>query len=89
MSSPSDAVYVVKERCAHSLGWSAGGFGEDKNQEQPMRSPSVHLATLTKLELCAIRKAENRYKLAQNTRFYRVEVAPVDKDMFVSATRKI
>jgi hypothetical protein len=86
--SPSDAVYVVKERCAHSLGWSTGGSGEDKNQEGG-RSPAVHLATLTKLELCAIRKAENRYKLAQNTRFYRVEVTPVDKDMFVSAARKI
>ncbi|VBB28189.1 unnamed protein product [Acanthocheilonema viteae] len=42
--------------------------------------PNWLMAVTTRLELCKIRKTDNRYNLKVGTKFYRVEVEPLQID---------
>lgn len=69
--STSPFMHFVKESCLRRMGVTL---------DDQTNRPNWLLAVTSRLELCQIRKADNRYNLATGTRFYRVEVGPLSTD---------
>uniref|UniRef100_A0A0N5C6U7 ATG11 domain-containing protein n=1 Tax=Strongyloides papillosus TaxID=174720 RepID=A0A0N5C6U7_STREA len=65
LSCSTNVLYFVKETSVERLGLS--------NQDAKKRRHSM-IATVSSLEKCQIRRANNRYKLPVGTQFYRVDV---------------
>ncbi|KAI6233678.1 RB1-inducible coiled-coil protein 1 [Aphelenchoides fujianensis] len=66
--SVCSSLYFVKQRSLRRL-------GVDPNAAPPQNT--MLFARIANVELCETKKAPNRYNLPPNTRFYRVDVAPM------------
>ncbi|CAD5221168.1 unnamed protein product [Bursaphelenchus xylophilus] len=70
--STTGTLYFVKPRSLRRLGI---------DQNNPAPKFTLLFARVLGVELCETKKAPNRYNLAANTRFYRVDVAPMPATM--------
>ncbi|CAD5215210.1 unnamed protein product [Bursaphelenchus okinawaensis] len=70
--STTGTLYFVKQRSLRRL-------GIDPNNPTPKFT--LLFARVLGVELCETKKAPNRYNLAANTRFYRIDVAPMPSSM--------
>ncbi|KAI6176387.1 RB1-inducible coiled-coil protein 1 [Aphelenchoides bicaudatus] len=66
--STNNSLYFVKQRSLRSIGI--------EQNSRPTKNTLI-FARVAALELCETKKCPNRYKLPANTRFYRVDVAPM------------
>ncbi|VDN06857.1 unnamed protein product [Thelazia callipaeda] len=76
--SISPVFHFVKERSLKRMGvkWDRQSVAVSTVGQRP----NWLMAVTTRLELCKIRKADNRYNLKVGTKFYRVEVEPLQID---------
>ncbi|CAJ0945163.1 unnamed protein product, partial [Mesorhabditis belari] len=72
--STSPYLHFVKESSVKKLGLAPGG-----------NKKSWILAKVVKVDLCVIRKQDNRYNLPVEARVYRVEVDPIISESFTSS----
>ncbi|KAI6218840.1 RB1-inducible coiled-coil protein 1 [Aphelenchoides fujianensis] len=69
------AVILVHSKTHNSFCRSLRRLGVDPNAAPPQNT--LLFARIANVELCETKKAPNRYNLPPNTRFYRVDVAPM------------